>query len=477
MPDCLFGDCVKSRTLDELEIGDFASLSITITERDIKLFSAMRQATPAYDSANINQESLAIHTMIRNIWGCGLIACLLGTKLPGLGAICHAQERNLSNPIQVGDKITATVVVTEKCVQSGETVFACSCVNQDNGFVLSGRAQVRPPPTQEASAGALLLPTSSEYRHAARLIAEAAEGPPTETAVVFPADAASLREAVVAAEAGLIHPTLIGPADVFKDLADTLTLNIRPFSVIHASSPEEAASTAVRLAREGQVKMLMKGDLHTSVLMHPIVQSEGGLKARRRISHVFFIDVPSYPRPLLISDAAINVAPNLSVKADIVRNAIDFAHLVGIAVPRVAILAAEETVSENMAATLDAAALCKMADRGQIKGAILDGPLAFDNAISQAAADIKGIVSKVAGCADILLVPDLEAGNILAKQSTFISGAVAAGLVLGARVPIVLSSRADGLYSRQASCAAGVLVARALHDSRSEPANGASRGP
>jgi phosphotransacetylase len=255
-----------------------------------------------------------------------------------------------------------------------------------------------------------------------------------------------------------------------QDAAKSAELDIAAFQIIDAPDPVAAAAQAVELARRGDVKLLMKGDLHTDILMHEVIAATGlpagglpggGLRTTRQISHVYLMDVPEYPRPLLLTDAAINITPNLAEKAGIIQNAIDLAHVIGLAQPRVAILAAVETVSARLPSTLDAAALCKMADRGQITGGLLDGPLGFDNAVSEIAAAEKGIISQVAGKADILLVPDLEAGNMLAKQLTFLSGAEAAGVVLGARVPIILTSRADSDRTRMASCALGVLMARA----------------
>jgi phosphate butyryltransferase len=281
------------------------------------------------------------------------------------------------------------------------------------------------------------------------------------TAVVYPIDAASLLPALDAATAGLIVPVLIGPAAQIQAVAKAAGVDIAALRLIDAPDGPAAAAQAVALARAGEVALLMKGDLHTEDLMRAVVAAQTGLRTTRRISHVYLMDVPDYPRPLLVTDAAINITPTLADKAGIVQNAIDLAHVMGIAQPRVAILAAVETVNDRMRSTLDAAALCKMADRGQITGGVLDGPLAFDNAVNEAAAAEKGIVSAVAGRADILLVPDLEAGNMLAKQLTFLAGAEAAGVVLGASVPIILTSRADSAHTRLASCALGVLMARA----------------
>ena len=277
-------------------------------------------------------------------------------------------------------------------------------------------------------------------------------------AVVHPCDAVSLSAALDARAAGLIEPVLIGPRARIEAVAQKSDLNIDGIAIEDVPHSHAAAARAVELAVKGEVEALMKGSLHTDELMAAVVASP--LRTKRRMSHCFLMQTPAYPRPFIITDAAINIAPTLSEKADIVRNAVDLAHAFGIARPRVAILAAVETVNPDMPATLDAAALCKMADRGQIPGAIVDGPLAFDNAVSAAAARTKGIVSEVAGAADILVVPDLESGNMLAKQLMYLGGAASAGIVVGARVPIVLTSRADSREARIASCAVALVAAR-----------------
>ncbi len=282
---------------------------------------------------------------------------------------------------------------------------------------------------------------------------------PVATAVVHPCDPTSIAGAVEAAMAGLIIPILVGPPAKIRAAAIEAGVDISGFRLEPTAHSHAAAARAVALVRAGEAAMLMKGSLHTDELMHEVVSAKTGLRTARRISHVFLMDVPSYPRPLLITDAAINVTPDLEDKKDIVQNAIDLAHVLGSPLPRVAILSAVETVTPKLPSTIDAAALCKMADRGQITGGLVDGPLAFDNAISPEAAHDKGIRSCVAGKADVLVVPDLEAGNMLVKQLTFLAGADAAGVVLGARVPIVLTSRADSDRSRVASCAIGVLMA------------------
>ncbi|WP_395943399.1 bifunctional enoyl-CoA hydratase/phosphate acetyltransferase [Brevundimonas sp.] len=286
-------------------------------------------------------------------------------------------------------------------------------------------------------------------------------GPPEITAVVHPCTPAAIAVVADATEAGLIAPILVGPEARIRAAAEEAGRDVTAYRMVTASHSHASAAEAVALVRAGEARLLMKGSLHTDELLGAVVPTATGLRTERRISHAYVMDVPGYPTPLIITDAAINIEPTLMDKADIARNAIDLAHVIGIPEPRVAILAAVETVNPAMRATLDAAALCKMADRGQITGGLLDGPLAFDNAINEAAAREKDIVSPVAGRAEILIVPNIEAGNMLAKQLTFLGDAEAAGVVLGARVPIILPSRADSLKTKLASCAVAVLLVRA----------------
>jgi phosphate acetyltransferase len=294
-----------------------------------------------------------------------------------------------------------------------------------------------------------------------RLVAATKGLPPLATAVAHPCDESSLRGVLEAGEAGLIVPILVGPQEKIRSLAMSLRLNIEGIDIIDVPHSQAAAEKAVELVRTGKAELLMKGSLHSDELLGAVTKRETGLRTARRISHVFVMDVPNYPETLFSTDAAVNIAPDLQAKRDIVQNAIDLYVGLGLGTPRVAILSAVETVNPSIPSTIDAAALCKMADRGQITGGELDGPLAFDNAIDPEAAKIKGIKSPVAGRAQILVVPDLEAGNMLAKNLTFLARADAAGLVLGARVPIILTSRADSVRSRMASCAAAVLYADA----------------
>jgi phosphate acetyltransferase len=294
-----------------------------------------------------------------------------------------------------------------------------------------------------------------------RLIANARKHPPMATAVAHPCDAVSLESAVEAARLGLLAPILVGPPARLLDVATHASIDISGLEIVASSHSHESAAKAVELVKAGRVEALMKGSLHTDELMAAVVSREAGIRTARRISHCFVMDVPGHPDALIISDAAVNIAPTLEVKVDIVQNAIDLAHAMGVEDVRVAILSAMESVNPKVLSTVEAAALCKMADRGQITGATLDGPLALDNAISPEAAAIKHIVSPVAGRANVLIVPDLEAGNMLAKSLSFLAGADAAGIVLGARVPIILTSRADSQLTRLASCAVAVLLAAA----------------
>jgi phosphate acetyltransferase len=365
----------------------------------------------------------------------------------------------------VGDRLTATVTAKAKHPKLNRIDFACRCVNQDGDVLVEGLATVEAPVARIAYANVappeFILRRNDGF---AKLIARCKALPPTTCAVVHPCDAASLGGAIEAGKRGLIVPILVGPEAKIRAVAEEEGIDLSAYQIVSVEHSHAAAAKSVELARTGNVEGLMKGSLHTDELMAAIVPSATGLRTARRVSHVFVMDVPTYPRLLMVTDAAVNIFPDLECKVDICQNAIDLAHILGIESPKVAILSAVETVNPRIPSTLDAAALCKMADRGQITGGILDGPLAFDNAISLEAARTKRIVSPVAGQADILLVPDLEAGNMMAKQLQYLAGADSAGIVLGARVPIVLTSRADSVRTRLASTAVLKLLAHARRE-------------
>jgi phosphate acetyltransferase len=452
-------ELLENRVFDEIAIGDSASVTKIVTLDDITLFSVISgDINPAHLDADYAAGDLFHHIIAQGVLTAGLISAVLGTKLPGPGTIYLSQELKFRAPVSPGDTITATVTVTERVPGKHRVILDCRCTNQDGVDVIRGTATVQAP-VEKISRRATVLPEVRLLRHErlrALLIREA--GTPLPTAIVHPCDEVSLLAATEAEQAGLITPILVGPAEKIRAAAAQFGINIGNMR-IESAPHSHAAARAVALVREGQAKLLMKGALHTDELLHEVMADETGLRTGRRLSHVYVLDVPSYPRPLLVTDAAIKIAPTLEDKHCIIQNAIHLAHILGIASPRVAILAAVETINPAMQATLDAAALCKMAERGQFTGGILDGPLAFDNAISATAAAQKNITSPVAGLADILVVPNIEAGNILTKQLTFLANADAAGIVLGATVPIILTSRADDARSRIASCALAVMVA------------------
>ncbi len=396
--------------------------------------------------------------------GCGgaLIAAVVAGRFPGPGTVLLRQSLESQGAAGPGDTLTLVVSVKSKAAEGRRVILDCRATNQRGTMILNGAVEVIAP--AEKIKRRLVRGQNGEIhekgRRYRRLIELTRGLRPLRTAVVHPVDEASLVGAVEAAREGLIEAVLVGPEAKIHHAAELANVDLSSFEIVTTEHSHAAAQAAVALARLGKVEAVMKGALHTDELMRAVVDSASGLRTARRLSHVFSIDAPSYPRPLFITDAAVNIYPSLMDKRDIVQNAIDLTRAVGILTPRVAILSAVETVSPDIRSTIDAAALCKMADRGQIVGGILDGPLAFDNAVSLEAARAKGIVSPVAGRADILVAPDLEAGNMLAKQLEYLADADMAGVVVGARVPIVLTSRADKTMARMGSCAIALLMAR-----------------
>jgi phosphate acetyltransferase/phosphate butyryltransferase len=452
---------IENRTFDELKVGDSASLTRTLTRKDIELFAIMSgDVNPAHFDQHFARSDTFHKVIGHGMWGACLISTVLCTELPGPGTVYLGQSLRFRAPIAPGDTVVVTVTVREKSAAKHRVILDCQVTNRAGQVTIDGSAEVIAP-TEKIARPRVVLPQIRIEDFGARhraLIAQAAHYPPIRMAVVEPTDTVSLAGALEAAKAKLIIPLLVGPPDEIRAAAKSARLDISSCEIVPAGNDAAAAAKAVGLAIAGKVDALMKGALHTQTLMHAVVAGEPNLRIGRRVSHVFAMDVPNYPRPLLITDAAINIYPSIEAKRDIVQNAIELAHALGIAKPKVAILSAVETVTPKIRSTLEAADLCKMADRGQITGGILDGPLAFDNAVSVEAAKTKGIVSPVAGRADILVVPDLEAGNMLVKQLEYLSNADGAGIVLGAKVPIVLTSRADKTLSRMASCALAMLL-------------------
>ena len=454
-------DVLTSRTFDEMSLGDTASLVRRVNRDDIKLFAAVSgDINPALLDDHYALTDIFGHVVVHGIWTASLISALLGTELPGPGTVYHDQELHFHKPVAPGDTITATVTVREKRSEKRIVLFDTRCTNQHGEEVLSGIATVVAP-SKKISFPRVSLPevTLRNHDHFDRFLHEARELPPIPTAVVHPCNAEAIIAAIEARDEGLITPVLIGPEYKIRTAAELAGVSLIGLQLEATEHSHAAAVRAVELASTGKVVALMKGSLHTDELLSAVVARGSGLRTDRRVSQVYMLDVPAYPKPLIVTDAAVNISPTLEQKRDICQNAIDFFHLLGVEIPFVAILAAVEVINSNMPATLDAAALTVMAARGQITGALVDGPLAFDNAISLEAARTKLIVSPVAGQADILLVPNLEAGNMLAKQLIYLAGADAAGLVLGARVPIILTSRSDALKVRLASAALAKLTA------------------
>jgi phosphate acetyltransferase len=461
-------EMVENTTFDEIAIGQSAQLLRTLTLADIQAFAAVSGDTnPSHLNPEFANDTLFHGVVAHGMWGGALISALLGTQFPGPGTIYLDQALHFSKPVRIGDTLTVTVLVVSKDQVRKSVELECQLVNQRGERVLHGKAQVLAP-TAKLRLPRATLPLIQLFDPKARfnaLLARSKGMAAVRCAVVHPCDEGSLSGAIDAARHGLIVPVLVGPQSRIRIIATQAGIDLAGVEIISVEHSHAAADRAAQMAASGEVKILMKGSLHTDELIHAVL-AQPSLRTGRRMSHVFRFDVPLYPKPLLITDAALNIHPTLQEKVDIIQNAIDFARILGVAVPKVAILSAVETVNPNMPSTLDAAALCKMAERGQIVGGLLDGPLAFDNAISAHAAEIKHIVSAVAGDADILAVPDLESGNMLAKQLEYLAGASGSGLVLGARVPIALTSRADGPLNRVASALLAQLAAHHADSAR-----------
>ena len=450
----------RNVTFDEIEVGASAGARRVLTQTEIEalvLVSGDIEPFQLEDPGETAGELLSVDAV-----GIGaVISGLLERKLPGPGTRIVSVQFEFAGRVQVGDELEASVTVREKHADSGFVVMDCDA-RVGERRVLWGTA-VAEAPRRRLAYSDIATPEIVLRRNDvfARLLRQCEPLEPVTCAVAHPCDRDSLLGALEATRRRLITPVLVGPPARIRAVAELNGADISGLRIVATEHSHASAAAAVALARNGEVEMLMKGSLHTDEMLAGIVAAQSGLRTERRVSHVFVMDVPAYDRVLLVTDAAINIEPTLADKADIVRNAIDLAHVLGIGMPKVAILSAVETVNPNIGSTLDAAALCKMADRGQIQGGILDGPLAFDNAISEHAARTKSIRSPVAGRADVLMVPNIESGNMLAKQLQYFAGADSAGVVLGARVPVVLTSRADNVRMRIGSAAVAKLMAHA----------------
>lgn len=442
-------------TFEEIKVGDSASVTRRLDRTEVEALALVGGDVDAFELAD-GEASEKIRT--EAVGAEALLSGLLNRKLPGPGTFISDQNLHFEGTLQAGDELTATVTAREK-KPPGLVVFDCR-VKNDGRDLISGTVTVRAPDHHirynDIATPQVILRRTDKF---AELLKRCEKIPAVTCVVAHPCDRDSLLGPIEAAKLGLIEPILVGPEAKIRAIAEAENVAVSTFRIVPTENSHASAEKAVALVRAGEGEALMKGSLHTDALMGAVVSSATGLRTSRRISHVFLMDVPSHSHPLAITDAAINIAPSLEDKMHIAQNVIDLCHVMGVAEPKVAVLSAVETINAKIPSTLDAAALCKMADRGQIKGGLLDGPLAFDNAISELAAKTKKINSPVAGKADVLLVPDLEAGNMLAKQLQYLAGADAAGIVLGARVPIVLTSRADTVRTRLASIAVMKLIA------------------
>ncbi len=455
---------IENRTFDEIAIGETAILVRTLTKDDILLFAAVSgDVNPAHVDEEFARSDIFQKIIAHGMWGAALISTVLGTSLPGPGTIYVGQTLRFRRPVAIGDEITVTVRAQEKDAEKHRVTFACECTNQQGETVITGQAEVIAP-LEKIKRPKMALPEVrvhdryARYRQLLRLVESL---PPIRMAVVHPADALSVVAALEAAKMGLIEPVFVGPEARIRAVAEAQHVDLEGYPIVSTAHSHEAAARAVAMAKSGEVEALMKGSLATEELMQQVAAPANGLRTARQLSHVFALDVPNYPRPIFLTDAVVNICPTVFEKRDIVQNAIDLLHALGEACPKVAILAAFERVEPNISSTMEAAALCKMADRRQITGGLLDGPLAFDTAISPTVAEESGIHSPVAGAADILIVPDLEVGQMLVKQLESLAGVHAAGLVLGARAPIVLSGPNDTERTLAASCALALLSIQA----------------
>ena len=453
---------ISNKTFDQINIGDTAELKRTLTKRDVDMFAVVSgdmnptHLSDEYAQMLLERQKISGHSM----WGGALISSLLGNDLPGPGTVYKSQHLEFHGVLELEDILTVRITTREKNAKDNSVIFECQAVNQRDEKIISGTAEVIAPTKQVTGEGVAAEDLTYRARDSfQKLINIVREWDPISVAVAHPCSKTALIGAVEAAKANIIEPVLVGPLERIRSLADEVEIDINPYELVDTPYSHSSAFEAVALCRSGRTEALMKGSLHTDEFMAEVIKKDTGLRTASRISHVFILDVPTYPRPLFLSDAAINIYPTLEDKFHIVNNAIGLAHALRIKTPKVAILSAVETINPKIPSTLEAASLCKMAERGQITGALLDGPLAFDNAISKEAAMIKGIESEVAGEADIFIVPDLEAGNMLAKQLTYLIDADAAGIVVGARVPIILNSRSDSPKARLASCAVATAAA------------------
>lgn len=450
---------LENRTFDEMQIGDSASLSRTLTEQDIQVFAIMSgDINPAHVDIEYAKSEMFHKIIGHGMWGGALISTVLGTQLPGPGTIYISQNIRFKKPVAIGDTLTVKVTVTEKKPDKNRVVFACECRNQRDEVVMEGQAEVIAP-TKKIRRAKAVLPEIMLRRPFSLFdpyLAKAKQIGPLRAAVIYPVHAKIIEALHVAEQAGLIHPVLIGPKERILNAATEAKIDISQYEIMDMEHSHGAINKAIMMAHEGEAGIIIRGGAIREDLLRAMLRPEKGLLEDHFMSYALVLDVPTHPKALILTDTLINIDPSLEAKRIITQNAVNFAIALGKEQPKVAFLAGVDIVTSTMRSTVDAAALCKMAERGQIHGGILDGPLTFDNVISSEVAKEKGITSPVAGDADILVMPNVETGNILAKQLEYLAESRHAGLVLGARVPVLMSHIND-VYLSTVSCALAIL--------------------
>ncbi|MCW9035434.1 MAG: bifunctional enoyl-CoA hydratase/phosphate acetyltransferase [Rhodospirillales bacterium] len=453
---------LENRTFDQISIGDSASLVRTLSQSDIELFAVMSgDVNPAHLDEEYARKEIFHKVIAHGMWGGALISSVLGTTLPGPGTIYIGQTLNFLRPVGLGDEITVTLTAKEKDEKKKIIVFDCSCVNQTGKPVIEGSAKVLAP-TTKIKTKRPVLPEVFLHDSGSKLrsLIEKADGmAPIRTTFAHPVHDYSFLGIAEAARAGFIEPILIGPEERIRAAAEKASIDIKGFPIIPTNHSHNSAEAAVKMARAGEADSIVMSSRYLNEIMDAAQTRKSGIRTDRVMSHVSIVDMPFYQRPLLVSDAYINTDPNINEQKDIIENAVELAQAMGLETPNVALLASTHVIDTRLPSTVEAAALCKMADRGQIKGGIVEGPMTYDMAISEIAAEQKGVYSPVCGATDIAICPNLEAAHLLIRQLTSQSHTQAASIVLGGRVPIILPSRGDEATPRLASHALAVLMA------------------
>ncbi|OGT42722.1 MAG: enoyl-CoA hydratase [Gammaproteobacteria bacterium RIFCSPHIGHO2_12_FULL_37_34] len=459
-------DYLENKTFDEIQVGDTASLSRTLTEKDIQVFAIMSgDINPAHVDIEYAQSEMFHKIIGHGMWGGALISTVLGTQLPGPGTIYVGQTIRFKKPVAIGDTLTVTVTAIEKKPEKNRVIFSCECRNQKDEVVMEGQAEVIAPSKKIRRPKAILpeITLRRPYSLFKPYLAKAKELGSLRAGVIYPVHETIIAAINHAQQAGLIEPILIGPRSRIKEVAERAKVDVSQYEILDVEHSLAAINKTINMAREGKVEILIRGGAHREDLLRAMQKVDKGLLTDHTMSHAVVLDVPTYHKALILTDSLINIDPSLDVKRHITQNAIDFALALGITEPKVAILAGTDMVNSAMRSTIDAAALCKMAERKQIHGGILDGPLTFDNVISVEVAKAKGIASPVIGEADILVVPNVETGNIVAEQLEYLAESRNAGLVLGGRVPVLMSHIQD-IYLSTVSCALAILNTHQEHE-------------